>query len=286
MAGNQKAIKQRIKSVQSTRQICKAMELVAASRMHKAMERAQKSKPYFETMQKTLAQIAHKNTSLYSPYVRGNDSGDWCYIVIAGDRGFAGGYNNNLFHLVESEMAGKDCCVLPIGKKSLDRFAGHSVPIISDHFQIAQDITVSDCFEIARIVCEAFRRGAFGHLAVAYTKFVNMMSQVPAMIPLLPMPEMATMLPEEEESTVRDLILYEPDSETVFNTIVPEYLAGLIFGALSSSVASELAARRMMMDAATKNAEEMIDKLNLHYNRVRQAGITQEITEIVAGADA
>lgn len=284
MAGNQKAIKQRIKSVQSTRQICKAMELVAASRMHKAMERAQHSKPYFESMQRTLAQIARKNTSLYSPYVKGNGSDDWCYIVIAGDRGFAGGYNNNLFHLVESEMEGKDCEVLPIGKKSLDRYSGHRVPIITDDFMIAQDITVSDCFEISRIVCDAYRRGAFGHLAVAYTDFVNMMTQNPEIIPLLPLPEMAVLSGEEEISHNR--ILYEPSAEIVFNTIVPEYLAGLIFGALSSSVASELAARRMMMDAATKNAEEMIDKLNLHYNRVRQAGITQEITEIVAGADA
>ena len=286
MAGNQKAIKQRIKSVQSTKQICKAMELVAASRMHKATERAQKSKPYFETMQRTLAQIANKNTSLYSPYVKGNDSDDWCFIVIAGDRGFAGGYNNNLFHLVESQMQGKGCCVLPIGKKSLDRFAGHSVPIITDSFQIAQDITVSDCFEIARVVCEAFRRGDFGHLEIAYTRFVNMMTQEPAIIPLLPLPEMAVMPHEEDEGHGKSLILYEPSAETVFDTIVPEYLAGLIFGAMSSSVASELAARRMMMDAATKNAEEMIEKLNLHYNRVRQAGITQEITEIVAGADA
>ena len=283
MAGNQKAIKQRIKSVQSTKQICKAMELVAASRMHKATERAQNSKPYFESMQNTLAQIARKNTSLYSPYVKGNGSESWCYILIAGDRGFAGGYNNNLFHLVEQEMEGKDCMVFPIGKKSYDRYSGRSVPIISDSFMIAQDISVSDCFEIARIVCSAYRKGAFGHLTVAYTKFVNMMTQEPELIPLLPLPEMAVL---NDEEIGHNRILYEPSAETVFDTVVPEYLAGLIYGALSSSVASELAARRMMMDAATKNAEEMIDKLNLHYNRVRQAGITQEITEIVAGADA
>ena len=285
MAGNQKAIKQRIRSVESTRQICKAMELVAASRLHKATERALKSKPYFNMMQSTLSEIARKNTDLYSVYVSGNGNDDWCYIVIAGDRGFAGGYNNNLFRLVEADMEGRDCCILPIGKKSMERFSGRMMPVLTDAFQEAQGISVADCFEIARLICEAYRNGAFGHVAIAYTNFVNMMTQEPSIIPLLPLPDMATLRsPDEEEHS--GLILYEPNGETVFNTIVPEYLAGLIFSAMSASVASELAARRMMMDAATKNADEMIDKLNLHYNRVRQAGITQEITEIVAGADA
>lgn len=286
MAGNQKAIKLRIKSVQSTMQICKAMELVAASRLHKAKERADNSRPYFEALQSTLAQIAAENTEMLSVYTRPSQSDDWCFIVIAGDRGFAGGYNNNLFRLAQEQMQGKDACVLPIGKKALEYFANRKMPILTEEFLEAGDISVADCFEMARLVCEGYKNGGFGHVAIIYTNFVNMMTQEPKQIPLLPLPDMKQMKTEEEKKTRKQSIVYEPDSETVFNAIVPEYLAGLIYGAMSESVASELASRRMMMDAATKNAQEMIDKLNLHYNRVRQAGITQEITEIVAGSES
>lgn len=286
MAGNQKAIKLRIKSVQSTMQICKAMELVAASRLHRAKERADNSRPYFEALQSTLAEIAAENTEMLSIYTAKPVSDDWCFIVIAGDRGFAGGYNNNLFRLAEQEMEGKEACVLPIGKKALDHFSSRKVPILTDTFPEAGDISVADCFELARLICRAYRDGGFGHVAVAYTNFINMMSQEPAIIPLLPLPEMASLRPKDAPEAKKRQIIYEPNSVEVFNAIVPEYLAGLIYGAMSESVASELAARRMMMDAATKNAQEMIDKLNLHYNRVRQAGITQEITEIVAGSES
>lgn len=286
MAGNQKAIKLRIKSVQSTMQICKAMELVAASRLHKAKERADNSRPYFEALQDTLAEIAAENTDMTSIYTLPQKNEDCCYIVIAGDRGFAGGYNNNLFRLVEEQMAGKNVCVLPIGKKALEHFASRKYPIVTDAFQEAGDISVADCFEMARLICKGFKSGGFGHVAIAYTNFVNMMSQVPAVIPLLPLPEMASLREKDAPAAKKRQIIYEPNSAQVFDAIVPEYLAGLIYGAMSESVASELAARRMMMDAATKNAEEMIGKLNLHYNRVRQAGITQEITEIVAGSQS
>ena len=255
MAGNQKAIKLRIKSVQSTMQICKAMELVAASRLHKAMERAENSRPYFEALQGTLAQIAAENIDMMSIYTKEPQNDDWCFIVIAGDRGFAGGYNNNLFRLVEEQMEGHEACVLPIGKKALEHFSNR-------------------------------KEGGFGHVAIVYTNFVNMMVQEPKFIPILPLPDMKSLLPKDAPEAKKRQIIYEPNSEAVFNAIVPEYLAGLIYGAMSESVASELASRRMMMDAATKNAQEMIDKLNLHYNRVRQAGITQEITEIVAGSES
>lgn len=286
MAGNQKAIKLRIKSVQSTMQICKAMELVAASRLHKAKERADNSRPYFEALQGTLAEIAAENTEMLSIYTGKPKSDDWCFIVIAGDRGFAGGYNSNLFRLAQEQMEGHESCVLPIGKKALEHFSNRKVPIVTDAFPEAGDISVADCFEIARLVCSGYKEGGFGHVALVYTNFVNMMTQEPKLIPILPLPDMKALRPKDAPEAKRRQIIYEPNSEAVFNAIVPEYLAGLIYGAMSESVASELAARRMMMDAATKNAQEMIDKLNLHYNRVRQAGITQEITEIVAGSES
>ncbi len=286
MAGNQKAIKLRIKSVQSTMQICKAMELVAASRLHKAKERADNSRPYFEALQGTLAEIAAENIDMMSIYTKAPKSEGWCFIVVAGDRGFAGGYNNNLFRLAEEQMAGSEACVLPIGKKALEHFSNRKVPIVTDEFWEAGDISVTDCFEIANLVCRGFKEGSFGHVAIVYTNFINMMTQEPKSIPLLPLPDMKALRSKDAPEAKKCQIIYEPNSEAVFNAIVPEYLAGLVYGAMSESVASELASRRMMMDAATKNAQEMIDKLNLHYNRVRQAGITQEITEIVAGSES
>ena len=146
----------------------------------------------------------------------------------------------------------------------------------------AGDISVADCFEMANLLCGEFKKGEFGHIDLCYTKFVSMLSQQPSAIPVLPLKDLTD---EQDTKSIRNLILYEPDASEVFDAIVPEYLAGLIYGAVCESVASELAARRTAMEAATNNAEEMIEKLNLHYNRARQASITQEITEIVGGAE-
>ena len=156
---------------------------------------------------------------------------------------------------------------------------------MADSFTEAGDISVADCFEIARLICHGYKEGGFGHVAIVYTNFVNMMVQEPKFIPILPLPDMKSLLPKDAPEIKKRQIIYEPNSEAVFNAIVPEYLAGLVYGGICESTASELAASRMAMDAATSNAEEMIDQLNLYYNRARQASITQEITEIVAGAE-
>lgn len=283
MAANMKAVKLRMKSIQSTMQITKAMELVASSKLRKAKERAQVSKPCFEMLRDTLGQIASGNTDFMSPYTRESKSEKWCYVVIAGDRGLAGGYNSNLFKLVEEQVAGKEYEVMPIGKKTVEYFRRHSADLMTEEFAEAADISIGDCFEMAKRICEGYRAGKYGHVALCYTSFVSMLSQKPQMTALLPLKDFCEK--EADPKNVRSLILYEPDSETVFDAIVPEYLAALIYGAICESVASELAARRTAMDAATKNAGEMIEQLNLYYNRARQASITQEITEIVAGAE-
>ena len=145
------------------------------------------------------------------------------------------------------------------------------------------ELSVSDCFTIAKLLCRTFKSGDFGHVALGYTNFISMLSQRPGVSGMLPLADLSE--DEKDVKKIRSLILYEPDAETVFDSIVPEYLAGLIYGAICESVASELAARRTAMDAATKNAGEMIEQLSLYYNRARQASITQEITEIVAGAE-
>ena len=180
-------------------------------------------------------------------------------------------------------MAGKDCIVLPIGKKAVEYYKRRKVEILTEEFAEVGDLSVSDCFTIAKLLCKGFKSGDFGHAALGYTNFISMLSQRPGVSGMLPLEDFSG--EEKDVKKIRSLILYEPDAETVFDSIVPEYLAGLLYGAMCESVASELAARRTAMDAATKNAGEMIEQLSLYYNRARQASITQEITEIVAGAE-
>ncbi|MCI5529200.1 MAG: ATP synthase F1 subunit gamma [Blautia sp.] len=284
MAANMKAVKLRIKSVQSTMQITKAMELVASSKLRKAKERAEVCRPYFQTLHQTLKDIAAGNTDFSSVYAKKASSEKCCYVVIAGDRGLAGGYNANLFKCLEADSAGKDYVVLPIGKKAVEYFQRKGIECVTEAFAEIADVSVADCFEMANLLCTEFKKGTFGHIDLCYTKFVSMLSQQPDAMPVLPLMDLKEE-GEKKEQAVRNLILYEPDAAEVFDAVVPEYVAGLIYGAVCESVASELAARRTAMEAATSNAEEMIEKLNLHYNRARQASITQEITEIVGGAE-
>ncbi|MBR4345291.1 MAG: ATP synthase F1 subunit gamma [Lachnospiraceae bacterium] len=283
MAGNMKAVKLRIKSVQSTMQITKAMELVASSKLRRAKERSEKCRPYFNELYNTLVNIANSNTDFTSVFARDNVNEKVCYVVIAGDRGLAGGYNSNLFKCFEADAAGKEYSILPIGKKAVEYFKHRKAEILTEAFGEIAPIAVADTFAISSLICEEFLKGSFGCVKLVYTEFINILSQNPHAVAALPL---ADLKPENAEAKpVKNIILYEPDSSEVFNTIVPEYLAGVIYGAICDSVASEQAARRTAMDAATSNAEDMIEQLNLHYNRARQASITQEITEIVGGAE-
>lgn len=275
-----KEIKLRIKSVESTMQITKAMELVASSKLRRAKERVEHSRPYFETLYETLFDIAATQDHFDSPYLAKRDTHRRLYIVIAGDRGLAGGYNANILKAVQADAEGQDYEVLPIGKKAVEYFARHKVPMVTQAFAEAGDLSVSDSFEISKIVCQKFLEGEFDEIRLCFTQFVSMLTQTATVLQVLPFNA-----PTDGKKR-QSLMLYEPDAATVFDTIIPEYLAGVVYGALCESVASEQGARRTAMDAATKNAGEMIEHLNLYYNRARQAAITQEITEIVAGADA
>lgn len=204
-----------------------------------------------------------------------------CWIVIAGDRGLAGGYNSSIFKLVHAEVADRDVIVVPIGKKALEYYRHKNIPVWSGAYQEAGAITVGDCFTMAKMLCCDFRRGEFDEIRIAFTTFASALSQTPTTMGLLPI-----MVDHSGQNSGHSgtRITYEPDSETVYDMIVPEYLGGLIYGALCESFTSEQGARRMAMDSATKNAGAMIDDLTLRYNRARQGAITQEITEIVAGA--
>ena len=282
MAGvSTKDIKNRIRSMGSTKQITKAMEMVAASKLRQAQNRVLAARPYFEILQQTINDITQTNRDFSSPYLRNPKEGKTLYVVIGGDRGLAGGYNSNVFKLCHQQMQGKDAVVLPIGKKAVEYFRSHKVPNHTEAYAEAMEITVSDCFTIANDVSKAFLRGEYSEIRLVYTKFVSVLSQVPEAIKLLPVEAQ----PGEYSGKRMDTV-YEPSAEEVFAAIIPEYLGGLIYGAICESRCAEQAARRTAMDAATQNAEEMIADLTLKYNRARQAAITQEITEIVAGAEA
>ena len=280
MAGvSMKDIKLRIKSMESTKQITKAMEMVAASKLRRAQDRVANSRPYFEILFDTLNTIANNTEDFDSPFLAKREVQKSCFVVIGGDRGLAGGYNHNVFKLAYSQIEGKNACVVPIGKKCLEFFRARGVEILTEAYTVAAEVSVGDCFTLARMLSKGFLEKEFDSVSVVYTNFVSMLSQSPGTLKLLPLEY------HPKAGDTNCLTLYEPDSFTVFNTIIHEYLGGLIYGALCESVTSEHGARRTAMDAATKNAEEMISSLSLKYNRARQGAITQEITEIVAGAN-
>ena len=281
MAGvSTKEIKNRIRSMESTKQITKAMEMVAASKLRHAQARVENSRPYFEILYSTIHDIVEANRDFSSPYLENRPVKKIAYIVIAGDRGLAGGYNSNVLKLVQSEIEGKDVVIIPIGKKSTDYFSSRKIPVLTTVYSDASAVSIGDCFSIAKQLSKAFLAGEFDEIRLAYTNFVSVLSQTPASIRLLPLIRETT----GREGTRPTDVLYEPDGETVFQAVVPEYLGGVLYGALCESRASEHAARRTAMDSATQNAEDMIADLSLKYNQARQAAITQEITEIVAGA--
>ena len=282
MAGvSTKDIKNRIRSMESTRQITKAMEMVAASKLRHAQNRVSASRPYFEILLDTINSIVANNRDFSSPYLQERSGNRVLYVVIAGDRGLAGGYNSNILKLCMQEMEGKDATVFPIGKKAVDYFRHHSVKILSDSYAEAAEVDIGDCFSIAKALAGAYLKGEYDEIRIGYTTFVSVLSQTPTTLRMLPLTRAEDAGPASNMDTV-----YEPSAEEAFGAIVPEYLGGVLYGALCEAAASEQAARRTAMDSATQNAEEMIAGLSLKYNRARQAAITNEIIDIVSGANA
>ena len=280
MAGiSTKEIKSRIRSMESTKQITKAMELVAASKLRRAQEKVLASRPYFEILHGVVSEIVDTNRDMSSPYLKGRSGNKVCCVVIAGDRGLAGGYNSNVLKLSMGLLEGKEASVIPIGKKAVDFFKSRKIPSLTDSYAEAENVSIGDCFSIAKLLCKQYLAGEFDEICIAYTNFVSVLSQVPSTLRMLPLTGSM-----QKEGKPRADVIYEPSSEDAFAAIVPEYLGGILYGALCESRAAEQAARRTAMDSATQNADEMIGQLSLKFNRARQAAITQEITEIVAGS--
>lgn len=277
-----KEINVRIKSITGTSKITKAMELVAISKLTKALDRMTKCRPFCNELYSQLCDIAASSTASDSGYFRARKVKKTCVIAIAGDRGLAGGYNNNLFKCCAELIEDKNAAILPIGKRSLDHFTRRGYEIVSDDYAICEDVTVGDCFEISRLLTEMYTSGEFDELYVVYTNFASMLSQDPGALKLLPLgAEMG-----DVSGAPKRYMLIEPSPAAVFDHILPDSLAGLIWGAVCESHASELAARRIAMENATSNAEDIIADLQLKYNKARKSSITQQITEIVSGSQS
>ena len=292
MASNMKAVKLRIKSVQSTMQITKAMELVASSKLRKAKERAEVCRPYFTELHETLKEIARENTDFSSVYAKESSNNKTCYVVIAGDRGLAGGYNSNVVKLItkDERFSTENTVIYAVGSKGRDSMARVGYEVAKDYSEAMNEPIYSDATLIGKEVLSRFVKGEIGEIYLAYTIFKNTVVQIPTLTKLLPINAEDIVSEEEDisESPIDKLTLmnYEPEPEEALNAIIPKYINSLIFGGLVESHASENGARMQAMDSATSNAEEMISDLSLKYNRARQASITQELTEIIAGASA
>ncbi len=282
-SSNMKDIKRRIKSVESTRQITKAMELVASSKLRKAKEKADNSKPFFNTLYDTMREIVSSDNTFNSIYTNKRTNNTTLLVVIGGDRGLAGGFNANVLKLAQNRYneLKKDCevIILPIGKKSVEYFEKRDIKIMTRYENISENITIYGAMSIADKVIDVYNKNKIDRVELFYTDCVSPLVQEAKRIPLIP-------LDIEADKKISGLTNYEPSPEVVFDSLIPKYLAGVLFGAIVNSFAAEQAARRMAMENATDNANEMISDLSLIYNRARQAAITQEITEIVGGANA
>ena len=265
-------IKRRKDSIQSTQQITKAMKLVSTVKLQRARSRAENARPYFDKMYETIQSILAKSERLDHPFLTGSGSERKAVIVVTSNRGLAGGYNNNVTRLIVDSGWRKD---------DVDR----DYHIVSDDSEVMNAPSFADAAAIGEQVLDAFAAGEIGEIYLAYTKFKNTVVHVPTLIKLLPV-DVEEKTETEKQVKSETLMNYEPGPEEALDLLIPKYINSTIFGAFIESAASENGARMQAMDAATSNADEMISTLSLVYNRARQGAITQELTEIISGAEA
>ncbi|MFC6334941.1 ATP synthase F1 subunit gamma [Paenibacillus septentrionalis] len=285
MAKGMREIKREIKSKQNTRQITKAMELVAASKLRKAQEAAVAARPYADKLLEVVSNIASGTNGVTHPMLESRPIKKTAYLVVTSDRGLAGGYNANLLRkltltIKERHQSADEYAIFVIGRKGRDYFRRRNMPIIEEIIGLADAPTFGDIKAIAASAVNQFSEGVYDELYIYYNQFVNALTQIPTETRLLPLDNLSG-----EQQAVSSYE-YEPSAEGVLEVLLPKYAETLIYSAVLDGKASEQGARMTAMGSATKNATKMINSLTLTYNRARQAAITQEITEIVAGANA
>ena len=259
------------------------MKLVSTVKLQRAKGRAEKSKSYFECMYATVKSVLAKSGNINHPYLQAGDSTKKAVIVITSNRGLAGGYNSNVIKLItKGDFSKADTALYTVGIKGKDYFSHHGYEVVKDYSDLIEEPAYADAMRISEDLLKAFSDGEVGEIYLAYTAFKNTVSHVPTLLKLLPVDTDGLEDADEDKA----LMNFEQDEEEALNLLIPKYVTSLIYGSMVEAVASENGARMQAMDSATSNAEEMIDKLSLQYNRARQGSITQELTEIIAGAEA
>jgi F-type H+-transporting ATPase subunit gamma len=278
---NAQDIRRRIKSVKSIEQITKAMKMVAAARLRRAQEKAAASRPYTEKVREVLASVANHASDVSHPLLEVREVNRVAYLILSADKGLAGAYSSNVIKEALPQItAAKDkSSILAVGRKARDYFTRRGYAVEEEYTGFSEKPTYQDAVTIARSVAEGFKTGKYDEIHLVYTMFQSAITQIPTSVKLLPIEDTGASSADQE-------YIFEPSAEEVLNFLLPQYLETVIYGALLQSAASELGARMTAMGSATDNAEELIAKLILNYNKIRQATITREISEIVGGAEA
>ncbi len=269
-------IKTRIKSIENTMQITRAMELVSSSKLQKARKYAEETRIVQGILIDTMSEIRKDYGIKDSVFFTDSGTGKSIYVVMAGDRGLAGGFNNNLFRMIDKRTAGEKVSIIPIGKKALENYKNHGADVISDNYGEAAGVSADDCRKISGLLKNMYTVDNISRIFIAYNKFRSVIVQEPVIEQLLPFSPL---------ESKKELTIYEPSVEDTINEAILQYLYVFIYSALCESIAAEHAARRNAMNAANKNGREMIENMRLKYNRARQSVITQELTEIIAVAE-
>ncbi len=288
-------IKRKIKSINNTKQITKAMELVSTAKLKKNKARFENTKEYFDKVISTVEDVVKNERSIQHPLMDKREIKNSLYIIIAADKGLCGGYNVNVLKEAVNSIDYIDRSkLITIGKKARDFFVKRNYDVEESYIGISEKPDYSDAKRIFQVAKDLYTRGEVDEVNLIYTQMLSSISLVPKMVRLLPMQVADTndadvsddMIIIDGEEYVKDLISYEPSPEKVLDMLIPKYLESIIYSALIETAAAEQSARRNAMESASDNAEEMIESLTLHYNQARQAAITQEISEIVGGANA
>lgn len=282
MAQSTREIRRRIRGVSNTKQITKAMELVSSAKMRKARIRLEETRPYYNTVLDSISNVL-SNARVNHPLLQHRQVKKALFILITADRGLAGGYNANINRLIDSEFRNKkdSISLITVGLKGRDYFKSRGYDLVGEFIGISEEPDFSHAREIGRTATDLFLRGEVDEINLVYTEFVSTLSYTPKILRILPTEDI-----KESLDGPSQIIEFEPSAEEVLDYLIPKYIEASIFGALIEASSSEQAARRAAMESATDNAEEMIEELNMSYNRARQAAITMEISEIVAGAEA
>jgi F-type H+-transporting ATPase subunit gamma len=276
-------IKRKIKGINNIMQITKAMELVASARLRRARERLERTRPYYNTVYENIKEVLGHVGNIDHPFLRKRDVKKSLYIVVTADRGLAGGFNSNVNRLVEAEIGNnkENISLITVGAKGRDHFKKRGYNIMAEFVGMTETPSFSHAKNIANLVLEAYSKEEIDEVKIVYTEFISTISQKPKVIRLLPSDSLKS---EKKEKTA--VVEFEPSADEVLDYLIPRYIQSVVYGALIESACSQQGARMTAMKNATENAEELIDELQLSYNKARQAAITTEITEIVSGAEA